>query len=75
MLDLHGQYSEFALDILKNRIAELRKKQIKQLTVIYGAGNHSHKKYPIIKNSVTTYLKNQRISYEESNAGQLVAKI
>ena len=74
-MDLHGQYQDHALEILRNRIMELRKKGFKQVTVIYGAGNHSHKKYPVVKNAVTTYLKNQRMSFEESNAGQLLANI
>jgi len=75
VIDLHGQYSQFALEFVKQRIQLLKKKGIKKLTIIHGAGVHSDKHGPKIKPLVIQHLKSQNILYDESNAGQVVVNL
>jgi len=74
-IDLHGQYVDFAMEFLLKRIETLRNKGIKQLTIIYGAGNHSDEKGPKIKPAVLEYLKKENITFEEVNHGSILANI
>ncbi|KAG2386117.1 hypothetical protein C9374_002563 [Naegleria lovaniensis] len=75
VLDLHCQYSQFALDIVIQRMSELKKKGFKQLTIIHGAGSHSDKRGPKIKPIITNYLKNNRVDFEEVNSGQILVTL
>ncbi|KAL9658520.1 hypothetical protein ABK040_006059 [Willaertia magna] len=75
IIDLHGQYTNFALEFLKERVELFRKKNIKkELQIIVGAGNHSGKHGAKIKPLVINYLINEKISYKETNLGQLSAQ-
>lgn len=67
-MDLHGLHVKDAIEILEERIQELRKKREKQtLCVITGAGIHSDEKGPKIKPAVKEYLQTHSIKFEEND--------
>ncbi|EFC38003.1 predicted protein [Naegleria gruberi] len=74
-IDLHGQYVDAAMNFLKQRIEKLKSQSINQLTIIYGAGNHSDASGPKIKPAVLTYLKENNLTYEEQTQGSILANI
>ena len=74
-IDLHGQYVDAAMNFLKEKIEKLRNEGKNQLTIIYGAGNHSDEKGPKIKPAVLKYLEEQTITFEEQTQGSIVANI
>lgn len=71
-IDLHGLHVETALKFLKERIAKLKKEGKSELTLIYGAGNHSKKDVGArIKPECQKFLKEEGLSYTEINNGSV----
>eukprot|EP01114_Cavostelium_apophysatum_P015460 TRINITY_DN4207_c0_g3_i2.p1 TRINITY_DN4207_c0_g3~~TRINITY_DN4207_c0_g3_i2.p1 ORF type:complete len:305 (+),score=84.91 TRINITY_DN4207_c0_g3_i2:232-1146(+) len=75
-IDLHGLHVETALQFLEERINSLRSKGVKELLIIYGAGNHSKKEVGArIKPEVQKFLKEKGISSTEINNGSVSATL
>ncbi|KAG2378844.1 hypothetical protein C9374_007992 [Naegleria lovaniensis] len=74
-IDLHGQYVDFAMKFLKERIEQLKQDQKNELTIIYGAGNHSDENGPKIKPAVLKYLNEMQMKYEEKTQGSILATL
>ncbi|KAF0983014.1 hypothetical protein FDP41_010992 [Naegleria fowleri] len=72
-IDLHGQYVDFAMKFLKERIDKLKQQNKTELTIIYGAGNHSDENGPKIKPAVLKYLGEVQMKYEEKTQGSILA--
>ena len=74
-IDLHGQYVDFAMKFLEERIEKLKQEQKDKLLIIYGAGNHSDENGPKIKPTVLEYLNKMSITYEEQTHGSIMANL
>eukprot|EP01117_Protostelium_nocturnum_P015545 TRINITY_DN6046_c0_g1_i2.p1 TRINITY_DN6046_c0_g1~~TRINITY_DN6046_c0_g1_i2.p1 ORF type:complete len:345 (-),score=125.66 TRINITY_DN6046_c0_g1_i2:118-1152(-) len=70
-IDLHGQYVDPAMELLKQRIAENKAAGKTPLLVIYGAGNHSDASGAKIKPAVRKYLDDEGLTYTEVNNGSV----
>jgi len=73
-IDLHGQQVKPAMKLLEERLATLAAKHpdVKELSVITGAGNHSGKEGPKIKPAVEKYFQEHSMTYRHEKNGELV---
>eukprot|EP01133_Synstelium_polycarpum_P015077 gene15077-17849_t len=70
-IDLHGLKAKDAIEMLDERLGELKGQTGKQFTIITGAGNHSDDSGPKIKPLVHQTLKDRSIKYSEVNNGSI----
>ena len=70
-IDLHGQFVEEALSLLKERLSLLLKNgHDDRLECIVGAGRHSKNHAARIKPAVHALIKKMKLRYDVDNAGK-----
>eukprot|EP00193_Tetraselmis_chui_P017822 CAMPEP_0177771890 /NCGR_PEP_ID=MMETSP0491_2-20121128/11884_1 /TAXON_ID=63592 /ORGANISM="Tetraselmis chuii, Strain PLY429" /LENGTH=243 /DNA_ID=CAMNT_0019289571 /DNA_START=212 /DNA_END=942 /DNA_ORIENTATION=- len=70
-MDFHGLRKQETLDILEKRLGSL---QGGALELVPGAGHHSSGE-AVLKPAIISFLKSKGISFEEKNAGTIVANL
>ncbi|KPI85709.1 hypothetical protein ABL78_5241 [Leptomonas seymouri] len=76
--DMHGLREEEAMELLKERVARLEAKPVGTVTdfeVVPGAGHHSAPGAQKLKGATEAFLKEKGYTYQEVNAGTLIAKV
>ncbi|KAK5579141.1 hypothetical protein RB653_008820 [Dictyostelium firmibasis] len=74
-VDLHGLHANDAIELLVERLDEIKSSKGKEFTIITGAGNHSDANGPKIKPMVHKLMKEKGYTYSEVNNGSIVCTL
>ncbi|KAN0024343.1 hypothetical protein ACTFIV_008749 [Dictyostelium citrinum] len=74
-VDLHGLHANDAIELLVERLDEIKSQKGKEFTIITGAGNHSDANGPKIKPMVHKLMKEKGYTYSEVNNGSIVCTL
>ncbi|KAN0038855.1 hypothetical protein ACTA71_001047 [Dictyostelium dimigraforme] len=74
-VDLHGLHANDAIELLVERLDEIKSSKGREFTIITGAGNHSDANGPKIKPMVHKLMKEKGYTYSEVNNGSIVCTL